>query len=221
MTVANSPAAPSLARIRLDVRSSEARRDMTYRADMKKTLCTRLVGMQRSDAGMLWRWEPDDAPTVLVQSLTPMQPSGLPDRYFVEFSGPADMARHLDSLNSGDRVAYRLTVNALIGRTRDQPGPHKRYVRRDELRDWWDTKSPAKAGLAPEPHSTQATARLERLHRKGTLWVAQISGVAAIADIERLRAAIRLGVGHAKAYGCGLLTVTKLWTPAPLSAPNR
>lgn len=53
-------------------------------------------------------------------------------------------------------------------------------------------------------------------HHRVTLVVAQYDGVLTVTDADRLRTALCDGIGPAKAYGCGLLTLAPLADPAPV-----
>ncbi|MCP2330897.1 hypothetical protein G443_001167 [Actinoalloteichus cyanogriseus DSM 43889] len=52
--------------------------------------------------------------------------------------------------------------------------------------------------------------RFDRSGQRVTLAIATFEGKLRVIDVDRLRHALTHGIGHAKAYGCGLLTLARL-----------
>lgn len=125
----------------------------------------------------------------------------------------------LASLRVGDRWAFRLTANPV----RNGRLPHQTQTRRvghvtvEQQRQWLLDRV-AKAGFrvtataAGEPdlviHGRQ-TVSFQRGGGRVTLRVATYDGHLEVTDAEALRTALTCGIGHAKAYGCGLLTLAQ------------
>jgi CRISPR system Cascade subunit CasE len=106
------------------------------------------------------------------------------------------------------RVRYRITANPITL----QPHPaNPAKTRRIALNGpdataWW-SRHATRAGLTV--HSADAAVRaFRRRDPTGPCHsLIQFDGLATIADADRLRHALTRGIGKAKAYGAGLLTL--------------
>lgn len=123
----------------------------------------------------------------------------------------------LDSLRVQQRWAFRLTANPVrYGRL-----PHRSdtarvgHVTVEQQRDWLLARA-ERSGFrvtvagSGEPDLTVHRRQTYAFHRDGrrvTLRVATYDGQLEIVDAETLRTVLTSGLGHAKAYGCGLLTL--------------
>ena len=203
---------PMMSRLRLNPANAAARRDITNRDGMHKTLCD-IVDAARAAGNILWRYEHDDlaGPAVLLQSALPPNPAALIEGYGT-LEGPHSLGAHFERLANGRTVEFRLVANPIIKhRPSGRHGPkHRRAVPRGELPAWMDRHART-AGLAPHADSLRITASSEThpRHRSAKLHVARFDGYADITDSDALAAAIAAGVGASRAYGCGLLTVSK------------
>lgn len=131
----------------------------------------------------------------------------------------------LDRLTLGQQWAFRLTANPT--RTTRAAGPlrlsaaveltgtPKRYghVTVDQQLDWLLSRAPG-WGINVGPDGSADVVvhdrRTERFNRAGntvTIAKATFDGRLTVTDVDLLRAALVDGVGPAKAYGCGLLTL--------------
>lgn len=143
----------------------------------------------------------------------------------------ANYGRLLSSLKNGQEWAFRLTANPVESRpsvngTRGKVLPH---VTTDQQVGWLNTKA-SKYGFelpsametegdAFAPLQTMVTKRTNLRFFKGgierskrnrvALRVAQFDGLLRVTDAELLRHSLVNGIGRAKAYGCGLLTLAK------------
>ena len=205
----------TLARIRLNPASRECRSDMRN----VQLMHWRIMSMfphaaarrNRRTVGILWRDETAEKPGLLVQSPVVPDFSVLPDRYAV--CEHTNIDRRLFHFRNGQIVQYRVIVN---------PARHSRgdgdlrfvAVPVAEQVEWWLTKT-AQTGLAdvctPVPSSVPA----KPLRRAGDgrlvyVYSTRFDGLAEVVDADRLRAAVKGGVGGATAWGCGLLTVAAL-----------
>jgi len=126
----------------------------------------------------------------------------------------------LSSLDKGQRWAFRLTANPTHeGRPPGGTTDTKRFgaVTVEQQREWL-TRRAENAGftichqtdgelnLVVHQRNTLAFTRI-RGQRPVTLVTATYDGVLLVQDPERLRNTLTNGLGHAKAYGCGLLTL--------------
>ena len=197
-----------LSRLRLNLTSIEARRDILNRNFMHKTLC-RIVNSSRTDGHILWRYEPDtdnSETALLLQSSVAPDPRLILPKYG-GLDGPHDMKPHLDRLADGQQVRYRIIVNPVICVPRSN---RRRTVPRSSIPEWWKRRAQS-AGLLPDLDALRVFTDSEPhpRNRRALLYSARLDGIAAVGDAERLRESIRSGIGRSKAYGCGLLTVSK------------
>lgn len=125
----------------------------------------------------------------------------------------------LDRLETGQRWAFRLAANPVQNAHNDKnPAPRtKRYghVTVAQQRDWLLCRA-ERAGFGVTKTSSgerdlivhdRSTTRFERDGSAVTLRIAAYDGVLEVTDPDALRRTLVQGIGHAKAYGCGLLTL--------------
>ena len=199
--------APIMSLLRLNPVNPAARLDIINRDRMHKTLC-RIVGTSRSAGNILWRYEHDDSdgPAVLLQSTTAPDPHAILEGYGT-LEGVHDMAPHLDRLAVGQTIRYRLIGNPVVSVARSN---RRRPVPRSMIPDWWRTHART-VGISPSLDALRVspTSEPHPKNRQAILSCARLDGVATIDDTNRLREAILAGIGPSKAYGCGLLTVSR------------
>lgn len=126
----------------------------------------------------------------------------------------------LDSLHQGQVWAFRLIANPTRARAgeRGSRGSVSAHVTVEQQLAWLLART-ASHGFVPVPAGNQPQINVTRRERetfsKGqgdasrrvSLSRAQFDGVLEISDAELLRTALLTGIGRAKAYGCGLLTL--------------
>jgi CRISPR system Cascade subunit CasE len=124
----------------------------------------------------------------------------------------------LDRLVEGQRWAFRLTANPVrhvrIDDSDAQTKPHG-HVTADQQLGWLLSRTEAlgidvyfKSDGAPTVLvRDRRTIRFGRNGSTVTLVTATYEGIVHIADAERLRQALVNGIGRAKGYGCGMLTL--------------
>jgi CRISPR system Cascade subunit CasE len=127
----------------------------------------------------------------------------------------------LDSLKPGQQWAFRLTANPVrSGRGKSEGGRTRRFghVTAEQQREWLLSRTKVAGFTIPaaelgEPdiivHS-RMTHVFQRQSRKVTIQSATYDGRLEVSDSDALRRTLTLGLGHAKAYGCGLLTLAPL-----------
>lgn len=206
-----------LSRLRLDSRSAAARRDLGDPYRMHQTL----TAVAPDDGRLLWRAEPDarGGPAVLVQTLAAPDWTRLPDGY-ARVDGPKPVELRL---SEGQRVRFRLVANPTVKKPRKDrrqgarvPLVHPRAPEGSAASqgylDWFTRKAGA-AGLVVDIDHV-ADAPFEVQTRKGdhriTLFGVRFDGSATVDDPAALLAAIRAGVGPAKGFGFGLLSLAPL-----------
>lgn len=121
----------------------------------------------------------------------------------------------LDRLRSGQRWAFRLTANPTH---RADVGGRKKivaHVTTAQQTEWLAQRADSLGVVLEEDghRSFDLIARdVRRFRRESamvTLATATFGGVLQVSDPELLRAALVRGVGRAKGYGCGLMTLAR------------
>lgn len=128
----------------------------------------------------------------------------------------ADLEPFLDRLRSGQQWVFRLTANP--ARSLRNPGGRgivRAHVTVSQQENWLRDRA---KGWGFEPESVSVNGRGHAsfgrhtggTSSKVTVATATYDGVLAVTDADLLRTALRAGVGRAKAYGCGLITLAPL-----------
>ncbi|WP_157734740.1 type I-E CRISPR-associated protein Cas6/Cse3/CasE [Actinopolyspora erythraea] len=165
----------------------------------------------RWQAGVLYRVEHSAAPVVLVQSTITPDPAALPSGY-AEVKH-RELGSTLENLETGVKARFRIVANPTRIETDKKGGKHRRVLTGDNALEWWQRRA-EQAGLELSSvmltheglltgNRPAASPRNEKLYH-GT---AQFDGLAVVADAEKVRQALLEGIGRAKAYGCGLLSL--------------
>lgn len=203
-----------LTRLRLDPRSSQVRRDLANPYDMHRTLARAFVdGDQAKPARFLWRLEIAAAwekPMVLVQSASQgnWQPLQALAGYLDKDNAPETKQVDLTRLLQADgRYRFRLQANPTVTRQGKRFGLCK-----EEEQLAWLARQGAQHGFVVDNALVSDTAMLQG--RKGEMRLsvmrASFDGYLRVTDSERVSALLVNGLGHAKALGCGLLSVARV-----------
>lgn len=180
---------------------------------------------ERADARTLWRLDTPATATVHLYIVSP----GEPDlTHLIEQVGWPTMkaetwvTRNYDgllaSLASGQRWAFRLTANPThSGRKTADAKETQRfgYLREHEQVEWLAKRADRHGFALADQGDGLPNVRLHRRQaqtfKRGmgavTLMMATYDGILQITDADAFRSALTRGIGHAKAYGCGLLTL--------------
>ena len=204
-----------LSRLRLNLSSATARRDLADPYELHRTLAR----VYAPDAAtppprFLWRLEAgrrtEAAPTVLVQAEAPgrWQILDALDGYThaIDADKPVDLQRFVQTAR---RYRFRLLANATVTRDGKRLG-----LRADEALRAWIHRQGARHGFELLVLDCHAQPRMRVARRRGTQAVvidpALFEGVLKATDAEALRTAVRAGLGHGKAFGLGLLSLARL-----------
>lgn len=181
------------------------------------------VDYEHRSARTLWRLDTHAPATAHLYVVSP----GKPDlTHLVEQAGwptteawdTRDYDRLLDSLRRGQQWAFRLTANPVHnGRKTEEAKDTQRFghLREQEQADWLVHRS-ERHGFAIARQRDELpnlalhhrqTISFKRGGGSVTIATATYDGVLEIVDVETFRGALTRGIGHAKAYGCGLLTL--------------
>lgn len=129
----------------------------------------------------------------------------------------------LDRLAEGQHWAFRLTANP-VHSGRPRPGAETQrfgHVTADQQASWLVSRSSGWGFAIPEAKDgvprglvrQRAVRTFQRDDRRVTVATAIFEGVLHVADPQTLRQALTNGMGHAKAYGCGLMTLAPITPP--------
>lgn len=168
----------------------------------------------------LWRLDTDDhlKPTLYVVS------HERPDLAHLEEqagwpSQPTTQSRSyddfLESLNEGDRWAFRLTANPTHRVQMGSTSKVLAHVTVAQQLTWLLDRASAigiDLGSVDEPTARvigREVKKFKRSEQTVTLGTATFDGSLTVSDAPRLRAALTEGIGRAKAYGCGLMTLAR------------
>lgn len=203
-----------LTRITLDTRRPDVRDDLGDTVKMHHRLMTLAeddLGVRaRQQAGMLYRIESTPSGTVvIVQTRDEPLTDRIPDGYGT--CETRDLRPQLDALTAGTRVSYRIAANAtkkLAGRPGEKTG-RLVMLSGTDAEDWWRQRAAA-SGLDVDTVTSarQESARSGSRDRPIKHAITRFDGEGVITDPELLRDTIEDGIGRAKAFGCGLLSVT-------------
>lgn len=210
-----------LTRITPDLRHRKPANDMSNVVALHRTIMSlfppNLGPNARSNAGVLFRTEENTSGgiSILVQSALPPDATRLPDGYGTLTAKPLDPL--LDAIRKGFPVRYRLIGNATrkLGRNTTAGKPLRVIpLGGDEAETWWQRQAeqsglelrnvimtPLASATGVRVDKTTST-KQPQLHAR-----IRFDGTAVITDPELLRERIIAGIGRAKTYGCGLLTL--------------
>jgi CRISPR system Cascade subunit CasE len=147
----------------------------------------------------------------------------------------ADYTRLLDSLKKGQRWRFELVANPTYSEWRDgKRGKVKAHVSEKHQLEWLYAKAPS-AGfeLAPIPEEPDAdlgnweltdlpqilerktldfqkSSQVGKRRSRTNIVQARYSGVLKVSDADALRTTLQQGIGRARGYGCGLMTLARV-----------
>jgi CRISPR system Cascade subunit CasE len=217
-----------LARITLNPASRDVQRDLSDAKQMHTTMMRLLpddMGEDpRKQANLLFRVE--DGPrgaTVLAQATLPLQPERLPSGY--ARTELKDISPVLHILQAGMAVRYRIDLNPTRsvrgeGSVEGTTASGRPKLPRGKVRAlsgaaadaWWRERA-ASSGLEIKTLLPDAAAwppqrrGVSARHRAITFALCRYDGIATVTDPARLRVALTEGIGRAKPYGAGLLSL--------------
>ena len=134
----------------------------------------------------------------------------------------ADYAPFLKALRVGQRWQFRLRANPIRSVRPDVGGRGQRVplLHVDQQVEWLAQRAPglgfAVADGTHGPNLRVTERRTERFRRGGadgrlvTLGTAVFEGVLEVSDASLLAATLTRGIGAAKGYGCGLMTLARM-----------
>jgi CRISPR system Cascade subunit CasE len=213
-----------LSRFEIHRARREARKLLGSPQAMHAAVCAGFPPADPSGPGrILWRVD-DDGRRALLYVVSPTRPDLT---HLVEQAGwptlqgweTRSYSGFLGSLSCGQRWAFRLAANPtrstrLAGQERSQRLGHVTAV---QQRGWALARA-ASWGVELLPVGDDVAVRVSHRGARGfrrqgatvTLTTAVFEGQFVVTDPDRLRAALTRGIGPAKAYGCGLMTLAPI-----------
>ncbi len=197
-----------LSQLLINLRHRPARRDLSDRYELHRTLLCAFTEQLPPEERVLYRVEQarrQPYVTILVQS------QELPDWQKAErLSDPRYLCKLPEvrtvepQVSEGSRLPFRLQANPTVKRA----GKRHAVLAEDELAGWLQRKGETH-GFAVKPLNVRSV-KLGKLHgkrRKQTWHVVQFEGVLQVSEPGAFVESLQNGIGSAKAFGCGLLSV--------------
>ncbi|MET9220540.1 type I-E CRISPR-associated protein Cas6/Cse3/CasE [Streptomyces sp. NPDC003300] len=218
----------------MDARHPYTAKSLVDAQDMHRTVMSGFRGWvadgdpdARAQTGVLSTWSVDlkaGALVLVVQSRVPGDWAGVPRD---ALTGTPRVITVDRTIRAGDSLTFRIVVNPTQSRPAGPPTPERRrgqrtaHTRPDHVRHWFARRfqQPGEPRRAPDGVARiGATAEEESLtvrmlptvtspapHKGLRIARAEIRGTLTVTDPAALVDAMTQGIGHARAYGCGLL----------------
>jgi CRISPR system Cascade subunit CasE len=204
-----------LSLLHLDADDPQVRVDMRDVSELHRSIMSAFAdmggsGRARADLGILYRQaSEDDELTLMVQSQVRPRWDDLPRGYVSRPAEIRPLEPLLDRLIPGSVWQFRLTANATVAR---QGARHGLTRERDLIT--WLLERHKQLGARLDTNGTPTFSardlgdvRGRRGPNRITVRQASFDGVLQAADAAALKRALLDGVGRARAYGCGLLSL--------------
>lgn len=216
----------TLTRVLINPQRRQARKLLTNPQAMHAAVrATFPPDIEQEDARVLWRVDHRGHEHVLYV-VGPERPdaTGLVEQagWATRPAQTAEYTRFLAALKKGQRWHFELVANPVMSKagergTRGKVVPH---VTPEQQLDWLIKKSVNAGfsvagsgedgeGLPTARVVERANLRFRRRDRTVTVRTARFDGVLEVTDADALRSTLVHGLGKAKAYGCGLLTLAQ------------
>jgi CRISPR system Cascade subunit CasE len=216
-----------LSRLRVTPSSRAARKFIADAYQTHRNVCDAFDRLVAGRDRVLWRWEPNRSAEsiLLVQSTVEPDWCRLNPELLASEPEVKDLRHLRDAFTEGRRLAFALTANPSRKiDTRSAPDGTRRNGRRVPLRREaaqleWLQRQAVRAGFAlPDNQLGTPQVRIgagvtltgRRGHQRITVEAVRFDGALVVTDADGFASAIRSGIGPARAFGCGLLTVAPL-----------
>lgn len=207
-----------LSRLRLHPRDLDVLRDIADAEQLHRTVMRAFPQHDGSDARAAFRvlfrleFDRERRPVALVQSAVQPAWDKLPEGYLLQHESK-EISGFLDAIESGRRFRFRLLANP-SKKVANGGRNSRRVALLDEAqqRDWLRRRAerggfelPVDDGLLIAPKRPLGKGGKGRpgLHVRPVLY----EGLLTVTDADAFRQTLIAGIGPAKAYGCGLLSV--------------
>ncbi len=218
-----------LSRIHLDLRSREARRDLSNPYQLHSTLCRAFSPPDTKcpTGEFLWRLEPETDsvgnPRILVQSRKLPDWNGVGVKGWLAEADPAvDLQERLklDALKVGQRFRFRLRANPCVTQNRKRLG----LLRLADQESWLVRKGVQHGFNLPvllsfdladtseervDVRISQEQMLRDKQHSDNSIRIFSVlyDGLLTVSDPLRFKEVLQTGIGHGKVMGLGLLSV--------------
>jgi CRISPR system Cascade subunit CasE len=214
-----------LSLLSLNIRNRRTREAVADLTAAHRLVCSAFDDLTNSEPGrLLWRWEPGSEGEVrlLVQSATTPDWSRVDDGLWSADPMVKDISTLREVISPGRRYRFALAANPTKKiDTKTGPDGRRRHGRRVPLRQMedqlaWLKRHGTRSGFTipvnhlGQPEVTTTAPSLQTGKRSnGNLTVESVrfEGSLIVEDANALFDAIRNGIGPARAFGCGLLTL--------------
>jgi len=211
-----------LSKLALNPRNRQVQRELANPYQLHRTLMKGFPESLPADERVLHRLDVDPRSgevTVLVQSLyepnwQPLVKAG--NGHYLR-TPPPPPKKFDPMLKAGRRLRFRLRANPTV-KTRSERNPSKKTrvpLKKEEQQTEWLDRKAAQHGFRVVQVQVaklgDQTGRIKREEESHTLhiYTVQFDGILQVTDPERFNHALRHGIGPAKSFGCGLLSLAR------------
>ncbi|HPL69833.1 MAG: type I-E CRISPR-associated protein Cas6/Cse3/CasE [Anaerolineaceae bacterium] len=207
-----------LSQLLLDPASRRVQSELSNRYELHRTLTAQFPANQRSDINLLYRLEIPDRQiyqpiTLLVQTAVEPDWSKLTKTgMLIDIPG---VKTFNPDLPSGGRYFFRLVANPTL-RTKHPDGQSRRVglYAAEEQKEWLQRKA-QQGGFIVQSLELQDLGVLESVKKQNddthkiTHYAVQFEGALMVVEQQKFKKALMTGIGSAKAFGFGLLSLAK------------
>lgn len=206
-----------LSRLQLNPQSRMVQRELNSPYQLHRTIM-RGFTLPREAAGVLYRLEVDphtgSAELLVQSSITPnWTPLADVGQGYYLLTPPESKAVDVD-IPTGRSLRFRLRANPTIKKTRDNRHSNRVPFKREEEQLDWLAQRALPAGFAvqeafvrDEREYTDRTGQAGETRHRFTLYTVLFEGRLQVTDAPAFAAAWQYGIGPARAFGCGLLSL--------------
>jgi CRISPR system Cascade subunit CasE len=216
---------PYLSRLILNAQNRQVQSELANPYERHRTIMRAFPERLPEGERVLHRLEQargGDWPVLLVQSRTAPDWRWLQAGDYLAPSPPGDplpnpaVKQFALPLRPGQQLLFRLCANPTVKKKRpDQRHGNRVPLKHEEAQREWLARQGRQHGFrllqlavtAEGGHSGWVTRKEEQKKERLTLYVVQFDGLLQVTDPARLEQAVWNGVGPAKAFGCGLLSL--------------
>lgn len=206
-----------LSKLVLDPHSRQVQAELTNRYELHRTLAAAFSEEVYPKNRLLYRLETSHTPpylTILLQSTT------IPDWHALEqknyLAGPVLVKKFELQPQIGERFAFRLMANPTRRLcTGEKAGKRVALYKAEDQQDWILHKSEQHGFKLMAVQITNlgdehAYKVVEKEHKRLTHYGVRFEGALEVTDGERFKLALLQGIGSAKSFGFGLLSLARL-----------
>jgi CRISPR system Cascade subunit CasE len=153
----------------------------------------------RERMGIIFRAEP---PVIYLQSSIEPISTRIPDGYKIVIT--KEITTHYASLKTGSVYRFRLEANVCY---RESASRSRKALETGEEMEEWLFRHGEQGGFKVVDYVAETLPQIRA--RKGSFHVVRFDGVLKVETLEPFLKTLREGVGPAKVYGCGMISLGK------------